>query len=130
MDENILTFLKKCELIKENEDELEGLVILRDSLLSKEKYEEVKIHINELKKIHSSSALTALQSTALKNQRWPLLNLVRQILRANGYIMKPNRQSNGYDEDGRKKYIRYFIIEPEKEELTEEEVKKIANVLL
>ena len=97
---------------------------------SKEKYEEVKIHINELKKIHSSSALTALQSTALKNQRWPLLNLVRQILRANGYIMRPNRQSNGYDEDGRKKYIRYFIIEPEKEELTEEEVKKIANVLL
>ena len=113
MDENILKFLKKCDLIKENEEELEGLVILRDSLLSKDKYEEVKAHINELKKIHSSSALTALQSTALKNQRWPLLNLVRQILRANGYIMRPNRQSNGYDDDGRKKYIRYFIIEPE-----------------
>ena len=130
MDENILKFLKKCDLIKENEEELEGLVILRDSLLSKDKYEGVKVHINELKKIHSSSALTALQSTALKNQRWPLLNLVRQILRANGYIMRPNRQSNGYDDDGRKKYIRYFIIEPEKEELTEEEVKQIANVLL
>ena len=130
MDENILKFLKKCDLIKETEEELEGLVILRDSLLSKDKYEEVKAHINELKKIHSSSALTALQSTALKNQRWPLLNLVRQILRANGYIMRPNRQSNGYDDDGRKKYIRYFIIELEKEELTEEEVKQIANVLL
>ena len=130
MDENILKFLKKCDLIKETEEELEGLVILRDSLLSKDKYEEIKAHINELKKIHSSSALTALQSTALKNQRWPLLNLVRQILRANGYIMRPNRQSNGYDDDGRKKYIRYFIIEPEKEELTEEEVKQIANVLL
>ena len=128
MDENILKFLKKCDLIKETEEELEGLVILRDSLLSKDKYEEIKAHINELKKIHSSSALTALQSTALKNQRWPLLNLVRQILRANGYIMRPNRQSNGYDDDGRKKYIRYFIIEPEKEELTEEEVKQIANV--
>ena len=25
MDENILTFFKKCELIKENEDELEDL---------------------------------------------------------------------------------------------------------
>lgn len=126
MDENILTFLKKCNLIKENEEELEGLVILRETLLSKEKYEEIKEHINELKKIHSSSALTSLQSTALKNQKWPLLNLIRQILRVNGYLMKPHRQSNGYDDDGRKKYIRYFIIEVEKEELTEEEIKTIA----
>ena len=40
--------------------------------------------------------------------------------------MKPHRQSNGYDDDGRKKYIRYFIIEVEKDELTEEEIKTIA----
>ncbi len=113
MDDNILKFLKQCNLIKNSEQELEGLIILRDSLISTQKYDDIKNHIIELKKIHSSSALTSLQSTALKNQKWPLLNLIRQILRVNGYTMAPQRQSNGYSDGGRKKYIRYFIIEYE-----------------
>ena len=39
-------------------------------LLDVNKYENVKVHIKELKKSYSSSSLTSLQSTALKKQRF------------------------------------------------------------
>ena len=54
-------------------------------------------------------------------QRWPLLNLVRQILKTNDYRMLPKRKSNGYTDDGKKKYIRFFIIK----KMKMEETKKI-----
>ena len=43
-------------------------------------------------------------------QKWPLLNLVRQILKSNNYNMEPIRKSNGYTKEGKKKYLRFFII--------------------
>ena len=73
-------------------------------------YEKVKPLINELKKKFSSSSLTALQKDAAKEQKWPLLNLVRQILKACDYHMKPIRKSAGYTADGKKKYARFFLI--------------------
>ena len=44
-------------------------------------------------------------------QKWPLLNLVRQVLLSSGYNMKPKRLSDGYTKDGIKKYKRIFIVE-------------------
>ena len=55
--------------------------------------------------------MTCLQTGAVKKQKWPLLNLVRQILKTNDYKMTPRRKSNGYDDDGKKKYLRFFLIE-------------------
>ena len=55
--------------------------------------------------------MTALQKTAKENQKWPSLNLVRQLLKVSGYKMIPNRQSNGYDKEGKKKFKRFFILE-------------------
>lgn len=46
-----------------------------------------------------------------KKQRWPLLNLVRQLLKVNMYEMKPIRKSDGYTKDGKKKYVRFFLIQ-------------------
>jgi hypothetical protein len=54
--------------------------------------------------------MTSLQSTAGKEQSWPLLNLVRQILNVYKYNMKPIRKSDGYTKDGVKKYKRFFEI--------------------
>jgi hypothetical protein len=64
-----------------------------------------------LKQIFASSSLTALQSTAEDNQRWPLLNLVRQILKSCNYKMTPKRVSAGYMKDGTKIYKRMFIVD-------------------
>ena len=65
----------------------------------------------ELKQFFSSSYMTALQSTADSHQRWPLLNLVRQLLCAFNYKLIPKRVCDGYTSDGKKKYKRMFIIE-------------------
>jgi hypothetical protein len=110
MDKEIIGFLKKCNLQLEDETQLEGQLIPRDMLLSQTVYDQVKADIVELKKKFSSSALTSLQSGAEKEQKWPLLNLVRQILRVCSYKMDPVRRSDGYDDEGKKKYKRFFLI--------------------
>jgi len=79
-------------------------------LLNNSKYEEVQILIPELKKKFSTSFMTSLQKNAEKNQKWPLLNLVRQILNVYNYRMIPIRKSDGYTLEGVKKFKRFFQI--------------------
>lgn len=87
-----------------------GLTIPREILLSDDKYDEIKLIIPQLKKKYSSSFMTSLQNNADKSQKWPLLNLIRQILHVYGYKMEPIRKADGYTLEGVKKYKRYFII--------------------
>jgi uncharacterized protein YihD (DUF1040 family) len=91
-------------------DELNGLIIPRDVLLSDSKYNEVKKSIPELKKNYSSTFMTSLHKNAEKIQKWPLLNLVRQILNTYHFKMEPIRRADGYTLEGVKKYKRYFQI--------------------
>lgn len=103
-------FLNKCGIVFEDYKMLDGMLIPRESLLSQEKYENIKEDLIKMKKMYSSGALTALQKSAETKQKWPLLNLVRQILKSNNYKMDPIRKSNGYTNEGKKKYLRFFII--------------------
>ena len=103
----------------ENDSEL---LIQREILINDEKYIEVKDKIQDLKKFFSSSFLTSLQKDASENQKWPLLNLVRQLLKASLYNMKPIRKANGYTKDGKKLYKRFFLIS--KLKIKEDELKK------
>ena len=103
-------FLNKCGIVFEDYKMLDGMLIPRDTLLSQEKYENIKEDLVKMKKMYSSGALTALQKSAEAKQKWPLLNLVRQILKSNNYNMEPIRKSNGYTKEGKKKYLRFFII--------------------
>lgn len=91
-------------------EELNEISISREVLLSDNKYDEIKHLIPKLKKKYSSSFMTSLQKNADKFQKWPLLNLIRQILHINGYKMMPIRKADGYTLEGVKKYKRYFII--------------------
>ena len=92
-------------------DNSDQLIIYRDTLIDPEKYKVAKEKIDDLKTFFSSSFLTSLQENAHKKQKWPLLNLVRQLLKTNMYEMKPIRKSDGYTKDGKKKYIRFFLIQ-------------------
>lgn len=103
--------------------ELNGLTISREILLSHDKYDETKYIIPDLKKKFSSSFMTSLQKNADKSQKWPLLNLIRQILHVYGYKMKPIRKADGYTLEGVKKYKRYFLID--KKNMSNNETKKI-----
>ena len=89
---------------------IEDQMILRDPILDNTIYNSIKIQFPNLKQIFSSSLLTSLHKEAGKNQKWPLLNLVRQILNVYGYNMKPIRKSDGYTADGVKKFKRFFQI--------------------
>ena len=55
--------------------------------------------------------MTSLHKNADKSQKWPLLNLIRQILNVYGYKMYPIRKADGYTLEGIKKYKRYFQIQ-------------------
>ena len=114
MEQETIQFLKillnKCKIHFTEFQQLNGLFIPRDILLNMDNYKTVVTDIDELKQYFSSSNMTCLQKTATKNQRWPLLNLVRQILKAINYKLKPIRKSDGYTKDGVKKYKRYFQI--------------------
>ena len=108
-EEVLIKFFKQIGIELETTNNLEGILITRETLLMNEKYDNIKKEelIQDLKKIFSSTFLTSLQKTAEKNQRWPLLNLTRQILTQLGYNMVPHRK----DATGKKKYKRFFIIQ-------------------
>ena len=109
--EYIKLFLNKCKIVVDNLNDLNGMLVPRENLLNKEIYISVKEDISILKQVFTSSALTCLQSTAEDHQKWPLLNLVRQVLRSCHYKMTPKRVSAGYTKDGKKIFKRMFIIE-------------------
>ena len=125
MNEESRTILKIIGIEFNEIDDLNELTILRDQLLSDKKYEEVKKLLPELKKIYSSSLMTSLQKNADKSQKWPLLNLVRQILSTHNYKMEPIRKSDGYTLEGVKKYKRYFLINKKSKPNTLNLIKKI-----
>ena len=113
MDDNkaiVREFLNNCSIKFDTYEQLDGMLISRNTLLSVDTYNKVKGDIQKMKKLYSSGSLTSLQKNAQENQKWPLLNLVRQILKSNRYKMDPIRKSNGYTQEGKKKYLRYFII--------------------
>jgi hypothetical protein len=110
MDDNCKHILKIIGFEFDDLSELNGMIILREQLLSDIKYDEIKILLPELKKKYSSSFMTSLQKNADIVQKWPLLNFVRQILNTYGYKMEPIRKADGYTLDGVKKYKRYFKI--------------------
>lgn len=109
--EDILFFLNKCKINVSELPQLHGMLIPREILIDINLYNSTKEYIPKLKQIFTSSSLTGLQSTAEQTQRWPLLNLVRQILKSCNFNLLPKRISAGYTKDGKKIFKRMFIIE-------------------
>jgi hypothetical protein len=110
MDENSKKILNIVGIFFETTNDLDNMLISREQLISEIKYNEIKSYIPELKKTFSSSYMTSLQKNAKTDQKWPLLNLIRQILHFYNYQMEPIRKSDGYTLEGVKKYKRFFQI--------------------
>lgn len=89
-----------------------SLLIKRDVLLDDNIYETIKPQINELKTIINSHNHTCLHRDADSIQKWPLINLVRQILHHYNYNMGPIRKC--VSKNGNKVYTRYYLISPRK----------------
>jgi len=110
MDEDSKLILRVVGFEIDDLKDIDGLITPRESLISDDKYEQIKKLIPGLKKYYSSSFMTSLQTGAELTQKWPLLNLIRQILNVFNYHMEPIRKSDGYTLEGVKKYKRYFQI--------------------
>tara|TARA_B110000858_G_scaffold192268_2_gene242754 strand:+ start:334 stop:771 length:438 start_codon:yes stop_codon:yes gene_type:complete len=107
----LVCFLQRCGIVCSDYSHISSLIIPRVILLHDEKYKDAIEYIPAFKKMFSSSYLTSLQNTAGEKQRWPLLNIVRQILKEYNFKLTPKRLSNGYTKDKKKLYRRVFIIE-------------------
>ena len=107
----IIEFLNKGNIVCSQLPDLNGMLLPREIFFNETIYKQLKEKIPELKSIFSSSYLTGLQAPAEEMQKWPQLNLMRQVLRSCNFKLTPKRVSNGYTVDGKKKYKRMFIIE-------------------
>ena len=89
-----------------------SLIFPRNILLDDDKYKTIceNIHLLKLKGF-KSYYLSTLISDKNSKQKWPLINLVRQLFKVCGYHLKPFRVSDGYSKTGKKLYKRYFKIE-------------------
>ena len=74
--------------------------------------DEIRDYIPILKESYSSHSLTCLQSNAEDKQQYPNLNLLRQILKCNGFKLKSQVRSGGYDKGTGKKIVyREYLID-------------------
>ena len=111
MNKELIDFLFLTKIIDKKKDvKINGIVIERYLLLDDKIYKKVKKDLYKFKKYFSSSILTCLQSNAEDKQKWPLINITRQILKAYNYKLQPFKKSNGTNKDGTKKFKRYFKI--------------------
>lgn len=108
----VIYILNACNIPCNSMADLDGMLLAKETCINTEKYNHLKtVEFPLLKKHFSSSYLTALQDTATSKQKWPLLNLIRQLLRSCNYKLVPKRVADGYTLTGEKKYKRMFIIE-------------------
>ena len=107
----IINFLNVCGINFKTISELDGMILYRDNYIFSNNYEKIKPSICELKNFLSSSVYTSLHTDADKKQRFPLVNLIRQILKSINHKLTAKRVSDGYTTDGIKKYKRIFIIQ-------------------
>lgn len=116
MVKNTPEVLKKLfEIIGINYVDKEGLIdieIDRNILLSDtviNKYNELKNYLKDNN--YKSEYLTSLHSNNLEKQRFPAINILRQVLKVNGLRLKPNIRILGYNKNNGQKIIqRSFII--------------------
>jgi len=111
MEEVVVGVLSEIGVKCDRVIDLDGMEVSRDIFVCEMQPKRFEELVDKLKKYLSSSCLTALQASAAESQRWPVLNLVRQVLRTYRYQMVPVRKCDGRTIEGKKKFKRFFRIE-------------------
>lgn len=92
--------------------DLYNLTIQRDTLLQKNNKEKIMDLIPQLKLVYKSSYLNCLHDNSIYKQKFPAINLVRQVLKCHHLALTPKIVSNGYEKvTGKKRVNRIFIIQ-------------------
>jgi len=109
--ELLLKLLKVINIDIENKELLTNYTFERDILLKKEVIDKYYNMIKNLKKQYTSDILTCLHMNSVSKQKFPGINMLRQILKCNGFKLKPKVVSMGYVGDI-KMVKRFFVITP------------------
>ena len=93
-------------------EDLTNLTFPRETLLQKDNQNKLMDLIPQLKLVYNSSYLNCLHDNSIFKQKFPGVNLVRQVLKCNHLSLTPKIISNGYEKStGKKKVSRIFKIE-------------------
>jgi hypothetical protein len=88
-----------------------GITFPRERLSDSTYMDSIKDLIPILRIKYNSGKLTCLHKNAEDKQKYPNLNLLRQILKMNGYKLRPIIRCAGYSGNGQKITFREFRIE-------------------
>lgn len=93
-------------------DELVNIELERNDILKQEVSDYFQKYQSNLKSLgYKTGNLTSLHKNNTIKQKWPGINMLRQILKCNQLQLKPFVKSNGYDKStGKKNTVRYYII--------------------
>ena len=95
----------------ETKFDLINIEIDRNCLLQDPFYSYAINYKKKLKGIYKSSKYNCLQSNSVSKQKFPSINLLRQVLKSNRLRLYPYYKSLGYDDNRKKIVQRYFIIQ-------------------
>ena len=109
-EEPLYTLLKIINILPNRKEDLIDITIEQDIMKSPAIISQYYKLIPELKKYYNSEMLTCLHKNSLKKQKFPAINMLRQILKCNNLKLKPYSTSNGYDKSNGKKIVRRFYI--------------------
>ena len=111
MDEVLKVLLDILGINVSSENDLLNIEIEQEQLKDTDMviiYATMKNFIKEKK--YKSDYLNCLHDNSLKKQKYPAVNMLRQIMRCNGFHLYPHVVCNGYDSMGKKIRIRYYRV--------------------
>jgi hypothetical protein len=101
----IVDILQVLGIHVKTEPDLFGVLIHRDDLLRVDIEQKLAAFIDPLKEKYKSSMLNCLHQNRESKQKFPGINLVRQILKCNGYQLTPLIFNKGYSKHNGKKLV-------------------------
>ena len=106
----IKSLFKIIDISIDNIEDLVSIEIDRDKLLKPIVNEECEKLVENCKLHYNTSKLTALHSNRKEKQKFPAINLFRQILKCHDLKLQPKVTSMGYHKNGKKIIKRSFQI--------------------
>ena len=103
-----------------------NITLKHDTFKSKTLINDLLNKVPNLKSYYNSSKLTCLHKNSLNKQKFPAINMFRQILKCNHFKMEPYVISKGYEKlSGKKIVVRYYRIKDLNELEPIQEVKDV-----
>ena len=107
----------------ETREDILNIILRQDTLKDRNLIEELYRKAPNLKSFYNSSKLTCLHKNSLDKQKFPAVNMYRQLLKCNNLRMEPYVVSKGYNKHSGKKIVERFYRIKDISSITDEQNK-------